>query len=120
MYACLDLVFSALKAILKPYATTLDVKFESDSELYIDTRHIQTNQKPLFFGAVQIRKRYVSYHLMLVYVEPKLLEDIPSELKTRMQGKSCFNFSRIDGELFKELAVLTERSYTAYKDRGFV
>jgi hypothetical protein len=58
--------------------------------------------------------------LMLVYVEPKLLEDISSELKKRMQGKSCFNFSRIDEELFKELAVITERSYPAYKDRGFV
>jgi hypothetical protein len=113
-------VFSALKAILKPYATTLDVKFESDSELYIDTRHIQMNQKPLFFGAVQIKKRYVSYRLMPVYVEPKLLEDILSELKKRMQGKSCFNFSRIDGELFKGLAALIERSYTAYKDRGFI
>jgi hypothetical protein len=29
-------------------------------------------QKELFFGGVQIKKNYVSYHLMPVYMEPAL------------------------------------------------
>lgn len=55
----------------------------------VDTRHIQKNKKPLFFGAVQVKKSYVSYHLMPVYLEPDLLAPSSSELKARMQGKSC-------------------------------
>ena len=46
---------------------------------------------------------------MPVYVNPKLLNNISPELKRRMQGKSCFNFKKIDESLFEELAVLTKR-----------
>jgi hypothetical protein len=35
-------------------------------------------------------------------------------LRKRMQGKSCFNFTKLDEELFAELAVLTERTAALY------
>jgi hypothetical protein len=69
---------------------------------------------------VQIRRGYVSFHLMPVYVEPKLLSALSPELKKRMQGKSCFNFKQIDRALFKELAALTEAGYVSYQQQGFV
>ncbi|MCS6848396.1 MAG: hypothetical protein RMN52_11880 [Anaerolineae bacterium] len=47
-------VFDRLRAIMRPYADRLDVKNDTASELYVDTRHIQKNKKPLFFGAVQM------------------------------------------------------------------
>ncbi len=52
-------VYAALHTILGPYAATLDVKKDDESELYVDTRHVQKNKKPLFFGAVQVKKSYV-------------------------------------------------------------
>jgi hypothetical protein len=116
----LSAVFLELKAILQPYAELLDVKVDADSELYIDTLHIQKNQKPLFFGAVQIKKNYVSYYLMPVYVDPGLLDGISAKLKKRMQGKSCFNFSEIDRELFDELAQLTATGFASYKEQRYI
>lgn len=113
-------VFTELKAIMAPYAGGLEVKRDDDSELYVDTRHIQKNKKPLFFGAVQLRKSFVSFHLMPVYVKPVLLEGASESLKARMQGKSCFNFTAVDKLLFKELAVLTKAGYASYKEQGFV
>lgn len=75
-------------------------------------------KKELWFGGVQIKKNYVSYHLMPVYLYSDLVKGIPDELKKRMQGKSCFNFNKIDKGLFKQLAELTDKSYKTFKQRG--
>lgn len=82
----LHLVFSELRAIMSPYALKLDAKKDDAAELYVDTRHIQKNKKALFFGAVQARKSFVSFHLMPVYLKPELLSGLSPELKARMQG----------------------------------
>ena len=116
----LDAVFTDLRAIMAPYAAKLETKRDNATELYVDTRHIQKNKKPLFFGAVQIKKAYVSYHLMPVYVKPEILAGLSPELEARMQGKSCFNFRSSDGQLLKELAALTKAAYASYKEQGFV
>jgi hypothetical protein len=76
--------------------------------------------KDVWFGAVQTRKNYVSYHLMPVYVFPELLDTISPELKKRMQGKSCFNFTRVDEKLFNELADLTEQGYERFKKEKLI
>lgn len=116
----LSAVYAELKAILQPYAAKLDTKTNTDTELYIDTKHIQKNKKPLFFAAVQVKKNYVSFHLMPVYVDPSLLEGMSEELKRRMQGKSCFNFTHTDPDLFKELTMLAKSGFARYKEQGFV
>ena len=113
-------VFAEFHKILAPYAATLDAKRNDETELYIDTRHIQKNKKPLFFGAVQLKKSYVSFHLMPVYLKPELLASASSELKSRMQGKSCFNFTVAEPALIAELAALTKAGYASYREQGFV
>ncbi len=116
----LHAVFIELRAVMALYAEKLDAKKDDGAELYVDTKHIQKNKKPLFFGAVQIKKSYVSFHLMPVYVKPELLAGVSPALKGRMQGKSCFNFTEIDKVLFKELAVLSKAGFASYKEQGFV
>ena len=113
-------VFVQLKSILNPYAESLDCKIDQSDNFYLDTKHIMKNGKPLFFGAVQIKKNYVSYHLMPVYVFRELLENISPQLKRRMQGKSCFNFTKVDTALFEELAELSEQAYQRYHEAGYV
>lgn len=116
----LNAVFTELRSIMAPYAAKLDPKKNDASELYIDTKFIQKNKKPLFFGAVQIKKSFVSFHLMPVYANPELLEGLSPGLKSRMQGKSCFNFAEVDKALFKELASLTKAGFASYEEQGFV
>lgn len=74
-----------------------------------------SHNKEMWIGAVRIGKRYVSYHLMAVYLFPDLLQGISPELRKRMQGKSCFNFTRVDEHLFNELDELTKRGFERYK-----
>ncbi len=111
-------VFTELRKIMAPYAAKLSAARDDSDELYVDTQHVQKNKKPLFFGAVQVKKAYVSFHLMPVYMKPELLASASPELKARMQGKSCFNFSALEPKLFKELSALTKASYASYKKQG--
>jgi hypothetical protein len=64
-------------------------------------------------AAVQMKKNYVSYHLIPVYAIPTLLDAISPALKKRMQGKSCFNFTAIEPAQVKELKALTAAGVAA-------
>jgi hypothetical protein len=116
----LNAVFAELRKVMAPYAAKLAPTRDDEQELYVDTRHIQKNKKPLFFGAVQVKTAYVSFHLMPVYMRPELLASVSQELRARMQGKSCFNFSAPEPLLFRELAALAEAGYASYREQGFV
>ena len=118
--ADLNSVFQELRKIMAPYAAKLQATRDDDQELYLDTQYLQKNKKPLFFGAVQVKKRYVSFHLMPVYLKPELLAAISPALKARMQGKSCFNFTTLEPALVQELAALTQAGYASYKAQGFL
>lgn len=72
--------------------------------------------RPLFVAGVQIRKRYVSYHLMPVYAVPSVLKGMSPALKKRMQGKGCFNFTDVDAAQLKELSTLTKTGISKFKD----
>jgi hypothetical protein len=113
-------VFARCRDLLTPYAARLDVTRDDDSALCLYTRHILPNRKPLFFAAVYAKTSYVSFHLMPVYVEPKLLASISSQLAARMQGKSCFNFRATEPVLVAELDALTKAGFALYVERGLV
>lgn len=113
-------VFDALKALMEPHTRSLDVKHDEPGNFYVDTFHVMKNKKRLWFGGVEIKKNYVSYHLMPVYLNPRLLENMSPELKKRMQGKSCFNFRSIDDNLLGELGRLTKRGVQDYRDSGYL
>lgn len=115
-----DRVFCLLREVMAAHGAGLDFVKDEPSDYYLYTRHIMKNGKPLFFGAVQIRKNYVSYHLMPVYVFPDLLQGLPPGLQRRMQGKSCFNFRTVDDGLFKELARLTRAGLEAYREASYL
>jgi len=76
----------------------------------------QQKGQPLFFGAVRRGKVYVSFHLMPLYMCPKLTSGIFPALKKRMQGKTCFNFkTEPEPELLSELARLTEAALSQWR-----
>ncbi len=104
-------VFEELRAILKPFEERLLLKLDTLVEYSLDTPYAEKWKRELFFGAAQIKKNYVSFHLMPVYMFPDLLDDASDALKKRMQGKSCFNFKRVEPELVRELTELTGRGF---------
>ncbi|MFN3389679.1 MAG: hypothetical protein ACK40O_12185, partial [Allosphingosinicella sp.] len=114
----LEPVFAALRERMVRAARGMDVAQDAAANLVLKTPWIEPGKKePAWFGAVQLRKNYVSYHLMPVYALPALLEAVPPALRKRMQGKSCFNFKTVEPELFDALERLTARCAEAYATR---
>jgi len=112
--------FVQLRGLLEPYEDSL-VRVKDEATHYsLDTPHVEKYQRALFFGAAQIMKNYVSYHLMPVYMFPDLLDDVPESLKKRMQGKSCFNFRTLDQEQTEALRALTESGYERLKSEALI
>ena len=109
------MVFEQLKKILKPYAPKWTLTADTPEAYSLDGPYSEKWKKAVFFGAAQIKKNYVSFYLMPVYMFPDLLKDISPELKKHMQGKSCFNFKRVEHDLFNELASLTRKGVDRFK-----
>jgi len=69
---------------------------------------------------VEIRKAYVSYHLIGLDGNTKLLANLSQPLRARMQGKTCFNFKAADDSLIRELASVTADSFGGLRRAGFI
>lgn len=111
-------VFEQLKTILKPYAQHLTLTTDAADAYSLDGPYSEKWKKQLFFASTVIKKNYVSFYLMPVYMYPELLNEISSDLKKRMQGKSCFNFKKVEPELFHELAELTQKGAEKFKQEN--
>jgi len=111
-------VFEELRLILGSHSKKLDVVHDEPGYYYLNTKKLDAKGKPIFFGMVKSSAKKVSFHLMPIYCEPSLLDEISPELKARMQGKSCFNFNKQQPELFEELNALTVMCVQSYKTEG--
>jgi hypothetical protein len=96
-----------LRQILEPLRSRFTVTRDGPAGLAIEIPGLEG--KPWgYIAGVRPGKSYVSFYLMSVYSSPELMASMSPELRRRMQGKSCFNFTRVDEPLFAELARLTE------------
>ena len=112
--------FYALKMIFAKYEKQLKVTADTREKYYLETRAASYKENPLFFGAVIRGRTYVSFQLMPLYWEPALAKGISANLRSRMQGKSCFNFVAPDAALFRELGRLTNRGFALYKRKNLL
>ena len=95
-------VEARLRRILEPHRKDLSVTKDGPVGMVLELPGYEG--KPWgYVAGTQINKRYVSFHLMSVYTDPELMGSMSPELKKRMQGKSCFNFTTIDEPLMTEL-----------------
>ncbi len=112
-------VFRRLREILAEHADALDVVVDEPTSYRLNSRYVRKDGYVPMFGAVEITKRYVSFHLMPVYMAPQAVLPISDQLRRRMQGKACFNFTRVDEDLLAELSDLTRRSTTLVSSSTF-
>jgi hypothetical protein len=107
--------FDALRRILKPYAPTFTVIVDKPGSYYLASKTAKTaSGAAIWFGGVEIKKNYVSFHLIPVYGQPALLKGTSPLLLKRMQGKSCFNFTTIDPAHVEESAALTKKGFDGF------
>lgn len=99
-------VHDRLRAILVPYFDALSVTKDGPDGVAVEYPGLEG--KPWgYVAGTRVGKSYVSFYLMSVYAMPDLLTSISPELRRRKQGKSCFNFTKIDEPVLAELEALT-------------
>ena len=111
-----QVVFERLKRILQKYEPAMQVQSDGQGNYYLNSPLRDKKGREVFFGAAAVKKNYVSYYLMPVYMFPELLEGISPGLKKRMQGKSCFNFKTVEDEALQELEALTDQGFERFRD----
>ena len=107
-------VDARLRAILAPHADRFASREGYGGVILELSDHV--GQPWGYVAGVRPGKRYVSFYLMGVYAQPELLDGMSPALRARMQGKSCFNFSRVDEPLLAELATLTDRVLARHRE----
>ena len=109
-------VFARLREILALYRGPLTVSSDEPANFELAVPPTAGDKRGMFVAAVRDGKAYASFHLMPVYAFPDLRDSLSPELRRRMQGKSCFNFGRIDEGLFAELEALTATGLARFRD----
>ena len=112
-------VSSNLTDANRPDSRKVDDPSPGDTYMLLGAPHPKYPDGMIFAGVKQ-QKRYVSFYLMPAYSEPEIGAAVSSDLARRRQGKSCFNFTKVDEGLFDELMDLTDRGRSAYADKGWL
>ncbi len=109
--------FAELRRMLQKYAPALLVK-RDDGTGYTLLTSKGTEKKAIWFAMTEVKKSYVSFHLMPLYTHPQLGSGLSAELEKRRQGKTCFNFTKPDAAAFKELEAMTKEALAVYQREG--
>ena len=111
-------IFALLRDILRTESRGLTVSADKPTYFCLEIPYSPKFKKGFPVAWVKISKSYVSYHFMPVYFSPSLCDPLSPGLRRRMQGKSCFNFTSVDPELFAELRDLTVRGFETSRQMG--
>ena len=125
----LEAVFARLRDVLAAHASEFAVAEDSAERYGLEapigpaTVHawggkVRTQTIPVAW--IEMRRAYVSYHLMGIAGDSKLAAGFSAALRARMQGKSCFNFKAVDDALISELARVTAQSLLGMRKAGYV
>jgi hypothetical protein len=102
-----EAVFGRIREMFRKHEGACVVLHDERHRYYLGTHEVRAKDGyRTWFGGVEIKKSYVSAHLIPVYVYPALLEGMDPSLKKRMQGKSCFNFTKLDDASLTPLGAL--------------
>lgn len=115
----INATFARLRQLLRLYEGEMVVVHVTADTYYLNTRAVTEKGTSVFFGSVSIRKDRVSFHLYPLYMHPDLLDGI-GQLRKRMQGKSCFNFKRIDDGQIGDLEALVRAGYERFSSDGLI
>lgn len=115
----LQAVFDAIRPLYAAHDENCVVLHDTPGKYYLGTHEVRAKDGyRTWFGGVEIKKNYVSAHLIPVYAHPDMLDDLSDTLRKRMQGKSCFNFKQIDEALFAELDAVVRVGIARFRADG--
>jgi hypothetical protein len=115
-----EAVVKVLKSFKKGMRETTDGKSKYD--LYGKKKVTVYNKEMdgMYFASVIIKKGFVGFYYFPQYANPKLLAQLPDNLKKCLKGKSCFHLKKLDAELLKSIKEYAKIGYDAYFKMGWI
>jgi hypothetical protein len=113
-------VFSALRSILTRQAGTLVIAEDTAGSFRLEGGLHPKHRKPIPVAWVLVGKAYVSFHHMGVCGQAALLKSMSPQLRARMQGKACFNFTTAEPRLLAELEDISALAFEALRRSPFM
>ena len=111
--------FAAIRPLFARHAGKGVVLHDEPGRYTLGTHEVRAKDGyRTWLGGVEIKKNYVSAHLIPVYAYPELLDGIDPALRKRMQGKSCFNFKDADPALLAGLETLIDAGVARFQQDG--
>jgi hypothetical protein len=112
-------VFDRIRPMFAAHEGRCVILHDESGRYYLGTHEVRAKDGyRTWFGGVEIKKSYVSAHLIPVYVHPDMLDDIDPSLRKRMQGKSCFNFRKADDPALEGFATLIDAGAARFAEDG--
>ena len=98
----------------------MTVAADTETHYCLEGGEHPVHKKPMPLAWVHVGKAYVSFHHMGVAAGQRLNGGLSPGLRTRMQGKTCFNFKERDEALFRELEGVTTAAFAALRQAGYL
>ena len=130
--ADLEKIFHEIKEILQRNSQDflqtekyLDSKAKTDKpgyHLYGSEEKSYYGRKPqhMYIAGVIQQKNYVSFYFTPIYSHAELFEDISSELRKFLKGKSCFNINQTTPSLLGEIENILKKGIEKYKEIDWI
>jgi len=124
-----DATFFTLREILRAHAEGLTITEDSAKRFCLEATPGpatlaswggKARRPTLPIAWVERGRSYVGYHLMGLNGNTALAARLSTDLLTRKQGKTCFNFRRPEEVPLPELTQVTAASIAALRRAGFV
>lgn len=115
-----DELFAELRPLIDRHGSALAVVRDEPGDFRVETTKPGPSGTHMWFGAVQSHASHVSVHVMPVYSHPDVMDGVSDELRGRMHGNSCFNFTpkTATPELLDELSEVIDRGLERYRADG--
>lgn len=124
----LDTIFLSIKAILAKYSQNLvvtDTNIGSKAKIRKPAYHLYGSKEVSLFGkkpqktyvaGVIQQKNYVSFYLSPIYSHPELVQQVNSELRKYLKGKSCFNIAKTTSHIYEQIEKILQIGIEKYKE----
>jgi hypothetical protein len=117
-------IYRGLKIILKRYEGPFQPKVDGDSSYdlwsFKDLVIAGRKRKEVFFASIVIRKTYVGFYYMPIYIDVGLKDVFKPELMKLLKGKSCFYIRDLSPDIASQIEEALKIGYELYKERGWV
>jgi hypothetical protein len=122
------LVFNQIKEIIKPHLDYFEVSIDTADEFEAVTKNVirinhgnfRTAATQISFVLVRINQHHVRLQFHPLYLEPKLIDTLSSELQSLKAKAITFHFTTLTPKLETDVNQLIEQGIKVYKERKYI